>query len=543
MSRRRKNEGVGYGYTFHGAFNEKADAVKKEAKTPGSFIKGSLTAKGYRWIVMKPRKNPMRRRARVNKAKPIVKDYTQISAITGKKIRKATMVVFPDGRQYKFQEKLPKRLAIKEAIRHLGIGDNPSTLGVNPQRYEVIEVNADKKRRALLGGMTKQEAREVVKKLKKTWGAYGVRFETKLESARNAGAGRNPAELIVLGANPGDDHYLLEAVSILFPGKTPRDLTPRELSIALQKAARLKNDRTGTNPVNPTAPYSAAHARAAGIERQAPGLIRTGRQRRVARMVRQARKHKDDWAEDFGRDIRERGLNPIAPETDEERAARLKEQREQDARLILRREAAGTPRRNVEFGEYENGIFHPWTRRPKTRRKHAIRRRRASNPSAEGIREYFTGAPAASVSVENEPHMPAGDYAQLGELLVLYVKPIAGGQVRQIAFRGAPRPLVVADETARQIWFVGGDQDISGALGEFGAAEQGESSGVFLLGEARRIDYKQRKEHVPDPDVDEWRHEFGEESGVKPALLFDSNLKRFLLSGGEYTIEPEGIVN
>jgi hypothetical protein len=96
MSRRRKNEGVGYGYTFHGAFNEKADAVKKEAKTPGSFIKGSLTAKGYRWIVMKPRKNPMRRRARVNKAKPTVKDYTQISAITGKKIRKATMVVFPD---------------------------------------------------------------------------------------------------------------------------------------------------------------------------------------------------------------------------------------------------------------------------------------------------------------------------------------------------------------------------------------------------------------------------------------------------------------
>jgi hypothetical protein len=536
MSRRRKNEGVGYGYTFHGAFSEKADAVAKEAKTPGSFIKGRATAKGYRWIVMKPRKNPIRRRARVNKAKPIVKSYTRLSPITGRK-RKATMVVFPDGRQLKFDEVVPKRLAIKEAIRHLGVGDNP--VAINPERYEVIEVNAGK-RRALLGGLTKDEGRKVVKELKATYGAYGVRFDMAREHASNAGK-RNPAELIVLGANPNDDPYFLEAVSILFPGKTPRDLTPREMSAALQKAARLKNERTGTNPVNPTAPYSATHARAAGIKYQAPGLIRTGRQRRVARMVRQARKHKDDWAEDFGRDIRERGLNPIAPETDEERAARLKEQREQDARLILRRESAG-PRKNVEFGEYENGIFHPWTRRPKTRRKHAIRRRRA-NPSAEEIREYFSGAPVASVRVENEPHMIAGDYAQLGELLVLYVKPLAGGQVRQIAFRGAPRPVVVADETARQIWFVGGDQDISGALGEFGADEQGESSGVFLLGEARRIDYKQRKAHVPDPDVDEWRHEFGEESGVRPALLFDSNARRFLLSGGEYEIRPEGIVN
>lgn len=503
---RRKNEGQGYGYTFHGAFNEKADAVEKEKKTPGSFIKGRATAKGYRWIVMKPRTNPRRSGGGGSRKQARVKTYTLRSLLT-KKTRKATLVVLPDGREYKFDEIVPKRIAIKEALRHLGIGDNPCMMGVNPQRYEVIEISADKKRRALQGSLTKDEGRTAIKNLKATWGKYGLRFELKPQSARNPiGA----AELIVMGANPGDDPYYLEAVRELFPGKTPRDLTSKETSEALQLAARIKHGRTGTNPTNPGGGYSSAHARAAGITRQAPGLIQTKRQRRVARMVRQARKHKDDWAEDFGRDIRERGLNP---------------------------------RRNVEFGEFENGIFHPWTRRPKTRRKHAIRRRRASNPSAEGIREYFTGAPADSVRVDSEPHMPAGDYAQLGELLVLYVKPQAGGQVKQIAFRGATRPAVVADESARQIWFVAGDQDISANLGEFGAEAVGEGSGVFLLGEARRIDYKQRKEHVPDPDVDEWRHDFGEETGVRPALLFDSNLKRFLLSGGEYEIRPEGIVN
>lgn len=439
---RRKNFGEGYGYTFHGAFTEKADAEKKEAKTPGSFIRGTPTAKGYRWMVMKPRKNPSRRSS--GGKKPRVKTYTLRSSLT-KKTRKATMVVLPDGREHKFDEIVPKRIAIREALRHLGIGDNPCMVGINPQRYEVIEISADKKRRVLVAGVTKEEGRESLKRMKLLWGKYGIKFELKPQSARNP---VGVAELIVMGANPGDDPYYVEAVRELFPGKAPADLTTQEVSRALQLAARLKHQRTGTNP-----------------------------------------------------------------------------------------------RQNVEFGEFEKGIFHPWTRRPKTRRKHAIRRR-ASNPSAEAIREYFTGAPVSTVRVENEPHMEAGDYAQLGELLVLYVKPVGGGQVKQIAFRGLPRPAVVADETAHQIWFVAGDQDISASLEEFGAQPlEGEASGVFLLGEARRIDYKQRKEHVPDPDVDEWRHEFGEETGVRPALLFDSDKKRLLLSGGEYEIRPEGIVN
>ena len=163
---------------------------------------------------------------------------------------------------------------------------------------------------------------------------------------------------------------------------------------------------------------------------------------------------------------------------------------------------------------------------------------RAKNPSAEALREKFTGKEADRIRIFDEPHMPGGDYAALGKLLALYVKPRQGGQVQMIQASGV---TVVSDESARQIYFVGGDQDVSAGLHVFGAVDRG--AGLFELGEARRIDYKQRKEHVPHPESDSWRHEFGEETGVRPIVLFDVNAKRLLLEGGEYEIRTEGIVN
>lgn len=163
---------------------------------------------------------------------------------------------------------------------------------------------------------------------------------------------------------------------------------------------------------------------------------------------------------------------------------------------------------------------------------------RRSNPDAESIREEFTGGPVGRVSLYQEGAMPGGDYALLGRLLTLYIRPLAGGQVLKINGRGVQ---VVSDETARQIWFVGGDQDISAYLGKFGARDCG--AGRYELGEAVRIDYKQRKEHLPDPDHDEFKHFFGEENDIRPRVFFDAVHKRLLLEGGDYRIEARGIIN
>ncbi len=163
-----------------------------------------------------------------------------------------------------------------------------------------------------------------------------------------------------------------------------------------------------------------------------------------------------------------------------------------------------------------------------------------SGAAAAALYEKFQGKEAEWVTVDREPHMPQGDYAQLGELLALYVKPMAGGQVQQIKWV-EDLPVVVADTSGRQIYFFKGSQDISDSLEGFGARELG--NGVFQLGEGRRIDYKARKEHVADPDADEWRHDFGEESGVRPKVLFDTRMKRLLLEGGNYRIEAPGIID
>jgi hypothetical protein len=445
---KRKNAGAGYGYMFHGAFAKKADAVAKEKKTKGAWVKSALTKHGWRYLVMSPRTNPIKRK-RQNPNQPLVKLY-KLATAAGRRIRKATMVLFPDGREVKFLEKLPKREAIRQAQEQIGR--------------------------------------------------------------------QNPHELLIMGANPHP--------------------TEREISLPPGSTITIR-----TNPTNPADRWTAAHAIAKGLKKQAPGLIQTKRQKRVAGMVRIARRHKYEW-------IPSEGIAPGQNPGDEQYlyaavaelypGKTLGQLTTSELSQVAQRAAKlkHAPRQNVELGTYEKGVFHPWTRRPKSRQKKAIRRR---NSSAAAIREDFTGTPSEYVTSADEPHMPAGDYAQLGELLALYVKPMKGGQVMQIDFR-RPRPIVVTDESARQLWFFEGDQDVSASLTAFGARSRSDD-GLFELGEARRIDYKQRKEHVPDPDVDEWRHEFGEESGVRPTVLFDPGKKRLLLEGGQYEIRTEGIVN
>jgi hypothetical protein len=162
------------------------------------------------------------------------------------------------------------------------------------------------------------------------------------------------------------------------------------------------------------------------------------------------------------------------------------------------------------------------------------------NPPVETIVEEFSGTPAEWVDVYNEPHMPRGRYAQLGDLLNLYIKPAKGGQVQKITFgTGKEAPIVVCDSTARQIYFVGGNQDISGALDAFRV----DSTGVVTLGKCRRIDYKAKKKHVADPEEDKWKHDHGEENGELPTVLFDTRNKKLLYEGGDYRIDGAWIRN
>jgi hypothetical protein len=318
----------------------------------------------------------------------------------------------------------------------------------------------------------------------------------------------NPTELMVMAANPHEHE--------------------REITVPPGTTITIR-----TNPANPDR-FTSAHARARGLSRQAPGLIQTEWQRRIHGMAGRRRRvgASSSMVSDIASALRNLGYSAGHAR----KAARAASGSDFDS---LFRSAHEHIRSNPEIcGAMIGG--EPCTRKTGHRGPHlpqgATMRPRSRlrpgwrpNPTAAAIHERFTGREGEWVKVYEEPCVPAGDYAQLGELLALYFKPTSGGQVQQITFPQSARPLVVSDETARQIYFVGGDQALEFAGG--------------LLGEVRRIDYKQRKEHVADPELDEWKHSFGEESGVKPALIYDAEHKRLLLKGGEYRIESAGIIN
>jgi len=428
MSKRRKNAGEGYGYMFHGSFSKKADAVAKERKTKGAWVKSTPTNQGYRYIVMSPRTNPRKRR-------------------------------------------------------------NPS-----PEETKRKAIAAFRK----LEHLEEQGKRERANKLRLQLARLNQRVGWTMADVASFARGENPSELLVMGANPHTHEITAK------PGET--------ITIRVNPTAPRENLYLGFGPSEPSRKDLAASRRAfkASVRQKTKEeRAELSRLRRSARSgFRGKRKLQDLFHEVYG-------ANPSASIC----GAKI------GGELCTRKPGHRGP--HLPQGA---------TMRTRERLPHSWKPR--ANPSAAALREAFTGADVDSYTVHREDHMPAGDYAQLGKLLALYVKPHSGGQVQMIKPRGT---ILVSDESARQLWFVGGDQDISAALSVFGARQRG--AGLFELGEARRIDYKQRKEHVPDPDVDEWRHEFGEESGVRPVVLFDATHKRLLLEGGEYVVRSEGIVN
>lgn len=50
-------------------------------------------------------------------------------------------------------------------------------------------------------------------------------------------------------------------------------------------------------------------------------------------------------------------------------------------------------------------------------------------------------------------------------------------------------------------------------------------------------------ETVKDGEKALWEHEFGEEGGDKPDLVVDPTNQQLHIVGGDYTVEPRGIVD
>lgn len=102
--------------------------------------------------------------------------------------------------------------------------------------------------------------------------------------------------------------------------------------------------------------------------------------------------------------------------------------------------------------------------------------------------------------------------------------------------------FVVSNPAGTNIEFVGGDQDIDWEKVE-GASAQDKY--LVSVGPVLTIAYWADKHHLSGPKSQangiSYEHEFGDEGGELPFLVFDRQNKRLLLVGGDYTITPEGI--
>jgi hypothetical protein len=100
-------------------------------------------------------------------------------------------------------------------------------------------------------------------------------------------------------------------------------------------------------------------------------------------------------------------------------------------------------------------------------------------------------------------------------------------------------PDIAAEPNARQLYVVGGNQNIDSKLVELGADPEKD---IADLGFCYLIEYFTQKRFDKFEPTNYWHH-FGERTGVQPRLMYDRIHKRLSLAGGEYIVKPAGIDN
>lgn len=197
------------------------------------------------------------------------------------------------------------------------------------------------------------------------------------------------------------------------------------------------------------------------------------------------------------------------------------------------------PKKNGRRGRRpkKNAVLY----RGKVKRAVLVRSRRGRNPDyddseagAAEMFETFHGRPAEKVTEFEVPKNERLNLAECGKLRYLNVISPAG------PFKLHPRGvLVCTSPEGGQLYFVGGDQELD--LEALGLADALPKD-LLDIGPCFEIEYHTTKDfHNFDP-IDYFHH-FGEESGVLPTLGYDNLNGMFYLSGGNYQVKREGIVD
>ncbi len=171
---------------------------------------------------------------------------------------------------------------------------------------------------------------------------------------------------------------------------------------------------------------------------------------------------------------------------------------------------------------------------------------------AAELSRRFHGRANETVSEIDELETYIENLAELGDLIELEVM-VNEDEIVPISFSYDNDKKIVSvccTPDGKNLEFVGGDQDL-GDLSDLTkqgiTLEYEENTGKRLvdIGEVFSISYYTDKHHLEGPksqaNGEEYIHEFGEQGGIRPRLVYDTLNKKISLVGGSYEVREEGI--
>jgi hypothetical protein len=159
-------------------------------------------------------------------------------------------------------------------------------------------------------------------------------------------------------------------------------------------------------------------------------------------------------------------------------------------------------------------------------------------PEAGRLYETFHGREPREILELTDSAVERGEYVNLGDLVEMTIVAPDRNHVK-VGFKDDGVRLASTAE-GTQLVLIGGNQDISRTLGMFGAEDT--SKDLLDLGDLKQIVYDAAKWQT-DFTPQEWKHDLGEESGIRPRVIFNQLKKRIFFAGGTYRVERPGIVD
>jgi hypothetical protein len=169
------------------------------------------------------------------------------------------------------------------------------------------------------------------------------------------------------------------------------------------------------------------------------------------------------------------------------------------------------------------------------------RKRNGEIEDAQAMFKKFHGRKSTTIEEIQQRQQYRRTMSGLGVLMFLRTDLTQewNGKGVGLQFSEEDKVIVSSDPAGNQIYFLGGNQDVTGILPKRGVDR---NKDFIDMGECDCIIY------TADKDFDgfepkDYQHEFGEETGERPRLMFDRLNQQLYLIGGAYEVKREGIVN